>query len=205
MILTKVAAKIFRRIYFSISGVRSIIRCRLVKLQARFLWEGRFNCGSCRFNVPVRVTNSQGKIVIGNRVMLGYYAAPRLGNGEILLQARERDAEIRIGDDCAFSNNVSIIARSGVTIGNGFLCGSHVEIIDSDFHGISPDERRLSNGQSERISIGNNVWLGNRVIVLKGVEIGSGSVVAAGSVVTSALPPNVIAAGCPAKIIRQLI
>ena len=55
----------------------------------------------------------------------------------------------------------------------------------------------------KRISIGNNVWLGARVTVLAGVEIGEGSIISPGAVVTKNIPPYVIAAGVSAKIIPQ--
>ncbi len=54
------------------------------------------------------------------------------------------------------------------------------------------------------VRIGNNVWIGSRVMVLKGASIGDNSVIAAMSVVTSAIPANCVAAGVPAKVIRKI-
>jgi maltose O-acetyltransferase len=59
-------------------------------------------------------------------------------------------------------------------------------------------------GTIKPVSIGNNVWIGSRVMILKGASIGDNSVIAAMSVVTSAIPANCVAAGVPAKVIRKI-
>jgi maltose O-acetyltransferase len=79
-----------------------------------------------------------------------------------------------------------------------------VLIMDSDHHEISPENRWLSSGEIVPIIIGNNVWLGSRSIILKGVTIGDHSVVGAGAVVTKSVPPKTIVAGNPAKVVRDL-
>lgn len=135
---------------------------------------------------------------------LGYRPAPRFGNGEILLQARSKNSLIRIGAGCSTSNNLSIICRQAVEIGERALIGDCVSIFDSDFHPINPLTRWEGNDEPQPVSIGRNVWLGSRVLVLKGVSIGDNTVVAAGSIVTKSLPANVIAGGVPAKVLREL-
>jgi len=155
-------------------------------------------------NVPVR-SQGRGTLLIGTNNMLGYEPAPRLDNGEILLQPRERDSRIVIGNHNAFSNNVSLVAMGEITIGNRCLIGDQVTILDCDFHEISPLTRMNGVGPIEPVVIGDNVWLGSRVMVLKGVTIGENSVVAAMSVVTKSIPPNSLAAGNPAKVIRSIL
>jgi maltose O-acetyltransferase len=154
-------------------------------------------------NVPVR-SQGRGTLLIGTNNMLGYGPAPRLGNGVILLQPRDRDARIVIGNHNSFSNNVSLVAMGEITIGNRCLIGDQVTILDCDFHEISPITRMNGVGPIEPVVIGDNVWLGSRVMVLKGVTIGENSVVAAMSVVTKSIPPNSIAAGNPARVIRSI-
>jgi maltose O-acetyltransferase len=175
----------------------------------RFLWvekatHKRLIVGKqVRFNVPVR-GEGEGTLIIGDRNMLGFRPAPRLGTGEILLQARNPEAGIVIGEANAFSNNVSIVANQQITIGDRCLIGDLVSIYDCDFHEINPVSRNRSAGLTKPVIIGNNVWLGGRVIVLKGVAIGDNSVIAAASVVTKPIPANSIAAGNPAKVIRLI-
>lgn len=77
-------------------------------------------------------------------------------------------------------------------------------IVDSDFHGIPPDAR-AEPSPSQPVHIGNNVWLGSRVMVLKGVTIGDNAVVAAGGVVTKDVPANTLAGGVPAKVLRIIV
>ena len=142
--------------------------------------------------------------MIGRSNSFGFRAAPRLGTGEILLQPRSPDAEILIGDRNMTSNNLSILANRRITIGNDCLIGDLVVISDCDFHEISPANRNRGAGPTAAVSIGNNVWLGSRVMVLKGVIIGDNSVVAAMSVVTKSIPADSLAAGVPARVIRSI-
>lgn len=154
-------------------------------------------------DAPVRA-DGKGSLLIGKNNRLGFYLSPRVGDGTILLQARSREAELVIGDDNVFSNNVTIIANRGVRIGNHCHIGDQVVIYDSDFHEISPLTRDRSAGQIAAVDLGDRVMLCTRVMVLKGVSIGDNTVVAAGSIVTRSLPANCIAAGVPAKVIRAL-
>jgi maltose O-acetyltransferase len=75
--------------------------------------------------------------------------------------------------------------------------------MDNDFHRLEP-ERRLERPDSAPIILGENVWLGARVIVLSGVTISAGSVIGPGSVVTRDIPPRTVAAGVPARVIKEL-
>lgn len=152
--------------------------------------------------VPLRL-DVRGPISVGAKVSFGDKGAPRIADGAITLQTRNEQAQIVIGSNCAFSNNVTIVSTLSVQLGESCLIGDMVMIFDSDFHGIAPDERRTV-GKSAPVRIGNNVWLGSRVMVLKGVTIGDNSVVAAGSVVVRDVPADSIAAGVPAKVIRKL-
>jgi acetyltransferase-like isoleucine patch superfamily enzyme len=154
-------------------------------------------------NVPIR-NDGCGNIVFGENVTFGYPMAPRLGNGEILLQARGPNSQITIGRGTLMNNNITIVAMESVKIGESCQIGDMVAIMDSDFHDIDPIRRNLSHGKIQPVTIGSNVWLGSRVMVLKGVSIGDNSVVAAGSVVTKSLPANVVAAGIPARPVKKL-
>jgi acetyltransferase-like isoleucine patch superfamily enzyme len=80
-----------------------------------------------------------------------------------------------------------------------------VIILDSDFHGLGAQDRNNSAAvRRSGVFIGDNVFIGANVVILKGVEIGQNAVVAAGSIVTKAIPANVIAAGNPAHVVRAL-
>jgi maltose O-acetyltransferase len=78
------------------------------------------------------------------------------------------------------------------------LIGDECVLLDDDYHARQGSERKVAP-----IRLEDRVWLGTRVIVLRGVTIGEGSVVGAGSVVTRSLPPHSFAAGSPARLIRS--
>ena len=157
----------------------------------------------CALNVPLSV-NGAGSVTVGPGVMLGNPMGPRLGDGGILLQARSRNSVVRIGERTAISNNVTVIANKRVEIGADCIIGDQVAIYDSDFHEIRLADRDGRSGEVAAVKICDGVWLGSRVMILKGVEIGMNAVVACGAVVTQSLPANVIAGGVPAKIIRTI-
>lgn len=113
-------------------------------------------------------------------------------------------ASIIIGDNCGFSGT-AIHAKEKIILGNKVLCGANVTITDTDVHPIDPVKRRnKKDAPSKPVIIGDDVWLGMNVVVLKGVTIGYGTVVAANSVVTKDIPPMVVAAGLPAKIVKKI-
>lgn len=109
---------------------------------------------------------------------------------------------ITIGDHVLISPGVRISAAHSVTIGDSCMLASHAYITDSDWHGIY--DRSLTPTETHSVVLEENVWVGDSAIVCKGVRIGRNSIVGAGSVVTGDIPPNVIAAGNPARILRQL-
>ena len=82
--------------------------------------------------------------------------------------------------------------------------GDQVSIFDSDFHQIEPTIRRKEPGPSGPVRIGKNVWPSSLIMILKGVTIGDNSVVGAMSLGTNSIPPNKVATGNPAKVIRDI-
>ncbi|MFZ2446303.1 MAG: acyltransferase [Syntrophobacteraceae bacterium] len=191
-LIERIFVGVLRRLYSKLFVIRGSAGCR------------RFEVGTGNaFNVPVR-GEGPGTLIIGSKNSFGYRPAPRQGSGRILLQARGLGAEIRIGNGCASSNNISIIATQLISIGDDCLIGDNVVITDSDAHEIDPVLRASGPGPSKPVFIGKNVWLGSRVMVMKGVTIGDNSVIGAMSLVNKSIPPNCVAAGNPAKVLRNL-
>lgn len=100
-----------------------------------------------------------------------------------------------------FNSNVKIRCKNKIKIGRNVAISHDVTIMDSDAHKIHYKGYKMTNP----IIIGDNVWIGSRAIILKGVNIGNGAIIAAGSVVTKDVSPNCMVAGVPAKIIKQNI
>jgi acetyltransferase-like isoleucine patch superfamily enzyme len=143
-----------------------------------------------------RVKPLEGELVIGERVRLVGHVVPV----EISV---ERGGSLIIGDRTFINYGTSIGATKSVTIGADCIVGPYVNIFDNHFHRVEP-ERRGERPDSLPVVIGDNVWLGARVIVLPGVTIGEGSVVGAGGVVTDDVPPRSLAVGSPARVVRTL-
>lgn len=116
----------------------------------------------------------------------------------------ERRPLITIGDRCVFGRGTGIVANWGVAIGDDVWTGHYVYITDHN-HGYEdldvPPGRQI--GRHESVRIEDGAWLGHGTVVLPGVTIGRHAVVGAGSVVTSDLPDHCVAAGNPARVLRQ--
>src|SRR5690606_35108875 len=110
------------------------------------------------------------------------------------------EAELQLGSGY-INSNVNIACYNKIIIGHNVAISENVVIRDSDNHKIIGSNRKIS----QPIIIEDNVWIGMNVIILKGVRIGSGSVIAAGSVVVKDVPSNCLVAGSPAVIKKQEI
>ena len=117
--------------------------------------------------------------------------------------------EIIIGKHCCIGEYTQITACNNITIGDGLLTGRYVYIGDNAHGGLScmdaeiPPVRRKIVTKGE-IIIGKNVWIGDKVTIVGGVNIGDNVIIGANSVVTHDVPSNSIIAGIPAKVIKSL-
>lgn len=124
-------------------------------------------------------------------------------------QGKKYSPEISIGNGCHIRNGSHITAINRILIGNHVLTGPHILITDNA-HGTSsgdgldlpPNHRPLySKGP---VVIEDNVWIGEKASILPGVHIGKGAIIAANAVVTKDVPAYTIAAGNPAKVIKDM-
>jgi len=146
-----------------------------------------------------------GAIVLGEDVEFGWRTSTSFYTGYCHLEASTAASTIEIGDGAQINNNAFIKSEGpGIRIGAGALIGSEVTIYDSDFHDLRPDRRRVGQPSTGAVELAENVFIGDRVLILKGVRIGADSVVGAGSVVSSSIPDGVIAAGAPARVIKPI-
>lgn len=120
----------------------------------------------------------------------------------------DKKPNIQIGDNVILTERSYISCANSIKIGDGVLMGENSFICDN-FHGdtkdiqvdIPPVMRALSIGGE--VNIGKNVWLGRNVCVMPGVFIGDGAIIGANAVVTKSIPAGAVAAGVPAKVIRD--
>ncbi len=135
----------------------------------------------------------RGEAAFGSRfTVLGDPAAVRI--------SVEDGARLVVGDYVAMNYGVNIDVWHEVRIGSKVMIAPNVSILDDNRHELEPGSP-LFNGPTV---IGDNVWLGGGVTVLPGVTVGTGAVIAGHSVVSRDIPPNSLAAGSPAKVIKTL-
>lgn len=111
--------------------------------------------------------------------------------------------QITVGDHFVGNFNLTILDEAPVTIGNHVFIGPDVGIYTVR-HALLADQRNAGIMQSLPVTIHDNVWIGGHATLLPGVTIGQGAVIGAGSVVTHDIPPQVVAAGNPCRVLRPI-
>jgi len=110
-----------------------------------------------------------------------------------------KGATCKINGDGYMNENASISCAKLVEIGKGTIISDYVSILDWDAHTIIGQEKDMA----KPVKIGEHCWIGLKSTILKGVTIGDGAIIAAGAVVTKDVPAKAVAAGVPAKVIRE--
>ena len=110
---------------------------------------------------------------------------------------------IFIGNDVYINFGAVLLDCSRITIGNNVLVGPNVGMYSAN-HSLDPEERAQGALIGERITIGDKVWIAGDVKIMAGVTIGEGAVIGCGSIVTKDIPPRVVAAGNPCRVIRSI-
>lgn len=151
-------------------------------------------------------SESKNNIVIGN-------------NSEVFgTLISQENGKISIGDHSTIRFDSIVGCVNAVSIGDNVIISNNVHIYDNNNHPTNPEVRKKmtdkgfygeewkwKNSVSKPIIICNNVWIGERATILKGVTIGEGSIIGCDSVVTKDVPPFSVAAGNPAVVLKQLI
>lgn len=135
----------------------------------------------------VRILKRNGKITVGNRVLLHRFVKLSAYGGEI-----------EIGNNTYIGDRTEIHSGESVKIGNNVNISWDCNILDRDYHAFESETEVI-----KPVRICDNVWIGCGCFILKGVTVGEGSVIAAGSVVTRDVPEKCLVAGNPAKVIKE--
>lgn len=189
--------KPFKFLNYAFQRVNTIIYNKIMSL--------KFHGDGIRFRYPVNLIKGAEYINIGNQTSFGkltVLTAWDKVNDETFTPL------VKIGKNCNFGDYLHLTSINKIIIGDHVLTGRWVTISDNN-HGntdyetlkIVPLHRKLSSRGP--VCIRNNVWIGDKVSILSGVTIGEGAVIAANTVVTKDVPPYSVAAGNPAKIIKQ--
>lgn len=163
---------------------------------------------NCFIIRKINIKNTGGKGIIGhNCLIFGNSGFNPLDSTKSTTIAINKNAFLEIGNQVGMSS-VTIWCHKHIKIGDKTTIGAEVMILDSDCHSLNPKDRwtekDMQNKKNAPVQIGNDVLIGTRSIILKGVTIGDRSVIAAGSVVTKDIPSDCIAGGNPCKVIKQL-
>lgn len=144
----------------------------------------------------------RGRIVLGDGVALS-------GKSGIAFANRiDANPQLVIGDRVFIGHGCGFAIAQSISIGNDCLIAGGVSIRDNDGHPLNAEQRRQGDPVTadgiKPVVIGNDVWIGQGAIILKGVTIGDRSIVAGGAIVTAEVPPDVVVGGSPARVIRNL-
>lgn len=186
--------------------VGSLFSYPIVRL--KFLLSGiKWGSGWSFFGSPIIQKHRRSEMTFGSGLQLrSRRKSNPLGvNHPVILATLNPGARLIIGERFAMSGG-SICVAEKVTIGNGVAIGANSTIVDTDFHPLSPGQRTLhpQDGETGPVAVEDDVFIGTNCLILKGVTIGRGSVVGANSVVAKSVPPGVIVAGNPARVIKPL-
>jgi len=110
---------------------------------------------------------------------------------------------IHIGENFYSNYNLVILDCAEVTIGDNVMIAPNVGIYSAG-HPIDAENRNSGQEYAIPVRIGNNVWIGGNTVINPGISVGDNTVIGSGSVLTKDIPSNVIAAGNPCKVIREI-
>ena len=159
--------------------------CRGILNKPKFKRSGKL----LRMEKGVRVMKNNGTVSLGDRVFLHRFVKLSAYGGKI-----------EIGNNSYIGDRTEIHAGELVKIGNNVNIAWDCNILDRDYHAFESDKEVI-----KPVVIEDNVWIGVRSTILKGVTIGEGAVVVAGSVVTKSVPAKCLVGGNPAKVIKENI
>ena len=130
---------------------------------------------------------------------------PDLGEGVTILSPFYTDygSNCRIGAGSFLNHGVYLMDGAPITLGRNCFLGPSCGLYTAN-HPLNAVRRAQGLEWALPITLGDDVWLGGNVVILPGVTIGSGSVIGAGSVVTHDIPPGVVAAGNPCRVLRPI-
>jgi acetyltransferase-like isoleucine patch superfamily enzyme len=151
----------------------------------------------------------RSKIVIGNHVQIisSSWRSSTANCTNSKLRTYYPTSCIILGDHSGMTGGAIIARSKTIRIGERCMLAPNVTILDSDFHIAWPPERRFDTWETDidkDVTLERNVWVGMGTIILKGVTIGENSVIGAGSVVVRDIPPNCVAGGNPARVLKTL-
>lgn len=166
--------------------------------QSAFVIKGSSNSIHCQ-NVEIkksdiRIVGTNNRVTIKSGVKLNKFKINIKGSG----------CTINIGENSTFEGCRIVNAgiSNSITIGDDCMFSDHIEVWASDTHTIYDENDNIIN-KEKPITIGNKVWVGSHVKILKGVTISDGSIIGMGSIITKNTPSNSLSIGSPNTVIKE--
>src|SRR5450432_866144 len=161
--------------------------------------------GTARRVLMAGVLQGGESLALGRNVDLVVYGELIVGEGVILSDGCALEVgpcgRLVLGDHVFIGRNTVIAAQQLVDLGSNTLVAEHCTIRDQDHH-LSPEERQNEvTAKTASVVVSPGVWIGAGARILKGSQIGGGSVIAANAVVRGEIPPRVVAGGIPARVL----
>lgn len=195
--------------------MKHLIRVNIFKTVYFLLKKSKIFVGwntSIKSRVGSRI-QSKGKLDIGIKPMIINRTVVNMGMYSTLITGDRasisngcrisigKNAKLEIGDGTSIGEKTRIMVDKSILIGNDCLISWDVQILDSDQHNIYVND--TIQEKTKPIIIEDNVWVGARTTILKGVTVGNGAIIASNSVVTKDVPANTLVGGNPANIIKE--
>jgi acetyltransferase-like isoleucine patch superfamily enzyme len=187
-------------------GLRVLLKGRIPKFlllgsRVRF-----FNFRNIRLGKWVKIENDvylsalgRGKLSIGDNSGIGAFSRVIISTS-----FNKLGAHITIGNNVGIGEFAYLGGAGGLSIGDDCIIGQYFSCHPENHHFKDKSTLvRYQNTSRSGIYIGKNCWIGAKVTILDGVEVGDGCVIAAGAVVTKSMPPHSLVGGVPAKILKR--
>lgn len=182
---------------------------------------GRDNVISCseadapRLDGAIKMKGKRNSVTIGRNtkasnisITLGTNCKVRIGEncnlGNLFIHA-EKNAQVEIGSNTIFNGYSRLLLheKGTISIGAGCLFASQIDVTLSDMHSIIDLQSHRRINPARDVTIGDRVWVGQRVMILKGSHIEAGSIIGAAALVSGHIAANSLAIGVPAKVARS--
>jgi len=191
---------------FNDSDKTSFLAKKIFSLKTNFYYHLSFKKKFASIEQRPLVWGIWNVVVYGPNIKLGKNVVIVGANGYktnlTVIKRGPQEGSISIGDNVLVMNGVRISSADEIVIGNNCMLANFCYLTDADWHDLY--NRKETPGKTGPIVLKDGVWIGDSALVLKGVTIGENSIVGAGSVVRKDVPSNVVVAGNPAKIIKEL-
>lgn len=148
-------------------------------------------------HVKIRIVGKNNSIMIGEKCYIGRGCS---------LWLEGNDISISIADRCTFTHDTQLCAQednSKIEIGNDCMFSHHINVRTSDSHLIYDTRTDERLNFPNNVVIGEHVWIAPESKIMKGCTIGSGAIIGSNTIVTKDVPPNSLAVGMPAKIVKN--